>query len=186
MLRSSPGQQALRDASAVAVLSARGLNSSGLGRVPAVSFDQVEAEQVAQAASRTARQLGSRAGGPPTEEIDAVVGGFTWSASNSGSGGAPGVAGAVRVGGAVRSPRKIRDMAPIYPDQARQANVGGTVILEVTIGIDGSVSDARVLRSIPLLDAAAVAAVRQWQYEPTLLNGAAVPVMMTVTVPVGP
>jgi TonB family protein len=154
--------------------------------VPAVSFDQVEAEQVAQAASRTARQLGSRAGGPPTEEIDAVVGGFTWSASNSGSGGAPGVAGAVRVGGAVRSPRKIRDMAPIYPDQARQANVGGTVILEVTIGIDGSVSDARVLRSIPLLDAAAVAAVRQWQYEPTLLNGAAVPVMMTVTVPVGP
>jgi TonB family protein len=186
MLRSSPVQQPLPDASAVAVLSARGLNSSGLGRIPAVSFDQVEAEQVALAASRTARQPGSRASEPPTGVIDAVVGVSAWSASNSGSGGAPGVVGAVRVGGAVRSPQKIRDIAPIYPDQARQANVRGSVILEITIGVDGFVSDARVLRSIPLLDAAAVAAVRQWQYQPTLLNGAAVPVTMTVTVPVGP
>ena len=51
-----------------------------------------------------------------------------------------------------------------------------------TIGPDGRVQDVRVLRSIPLLDAAAIEAVKQWQYTPTLLNGVPVPVIMTVTV----
>jgi len=54
--------------------------------------------------------------------------------------------------------------------------------LEITIGPDGKVSDARVLRSIPLLDQAALDAVRQWVFTPTLLNGVPVPVIMTVTV----
>ena len=56
------------------------------------------------------------------------------------------------------------------------------VILEVTIGADGSVTDAKVLRSIPMLDEAALEAVRQWRYEPTMLNGVAVPVIITVPV----
>jgi protein TonB len=56
------------------------------------------------------------------------------------------------------------------------------VILEAVIGEDGAVSSARVLRSIPLLDQAALDAVRQWRYEPTLLNGVPTPVIMTVTV----
>ncbi len=56
------------------------------------------------------------------------------------------------------------------------------VILEAVIGVDGKVTNAQVLRSIPLLDQAALDAVRQWQYTPTLLNGAPVPVIMTVTV----
>ena len=50
------------------------------------------------------------------------------------------------------------------------------------IGEDGGVRDVRVLRSIPLLDAAAVEAVRQWGFTPTLLNGEPVPVVMTITV----
>ena len=58
----------------------------------------------------------------------------------------------------------------------------GVVILEATIGPTGTVTDVNVLRSVPLLDEAAVAAVRQWQYTPTLLNGVPVPVIMTVTV----
>ena len=58
----------------------------------------------------------------------------------------------------------------------------GVVIVEATIGPDGKVSDARVLRSIPLLDQAALDAVRQWVFTPTLLNGVPVPVIMTVTV----
>ncbi len=58
----------------------------------------------------------------------------------------------------------------------------GVVILEATINESGAVSDVRVLRSIPLLDQAAIDAVRQWQYEPTLVDGAAVPVLVTVTV----
>ena len=73
-------------------------------------------------------------------------------------------------------PQKIRDVAPVYPDEARKANVSGVVILEMTVGVDGSVTNPRVLRSIPLLDEAAVAAVSQWQYQPVLMNGTAVPV----------
>jgi protein TonB len=56
------------------------------------------------------------------------------------------------------------------------------VIIEATIGADGTVTDSRVLRSIPLLDEAAIDAVRQWVFTPTLINGVPVPVIMTVTV----
>jgi protein TonB len=52
----------------------------------------------------------------------------------------------------------------------------------VRIGVDGSVADAQIVRSIALLDEAALAAVRQWRFNPTLLNGAPVEVIMTVTV----
>ena len=62
------------------------------------------------------------------------------------------------------------------------ARVQGLLIIEATIGITGKVEDAKILRSIPLLDAAALDAVRQWEYSPALLNGTPVPVIMTVTV----
>ena len=81
----------------------------------------------------------------------------------------------VRVGGNIATPRKITDAAPVPPDTARQADVTGIVILEITVGTDGAVRDAKVLRSIPLLDAAAIDTVRQWRYEPTLLQGHARP-----------
>ena len=68
------------------------------------------------------------------------------------------------------------------PDLARQVGIRGVVILEIIIGPDGKVSDVKVLRSIPQLDQAAIDAARQWRYEPTLLNGAPVPVIMTATV----
>jgi protein TonB len=88
----------------------------------------------------------------------------------------------VRVGGAIKAPQKTKDVKPIYPEAARTARVEGIVILEATIGVEGKVTNAKVLRSIPQLDAAALDAVRQWEYTPTLLNGGAVPVVMTVTV----
>jgi len=88
----------------------------------------------------------------------------------------------VRVGGSVRTPLKIRDAQPAYPPLAIAARIGGSVILEATIGADGRVTNLRVLRSIPLLDQAALDAVRQWEYTPTMLNGVPVPVIMTVTV----
>ncbi|MEO5819321.1 MAG: TonB family protein [Vicinamibacteraceae bacterium] len=89
---------------------------------------------------------------------------------------------AVRVGGAIARPTKVRNVQPVYPRIAQSARVQGVVIIEATIDTKGRVSDMRVLRSIPLLDQAAIDAVRQWEYEPTLLNGVAVPVIMTVTV----
>ena len=77
----------------------------------------------------------------------------------------------MRVGGDIRPPTKIRDVRPAYPDVALQAHVAGVVVLEVRIEPDGSVSEARVLRSIPLLDQAAIDAVRQWRFTPTIVNG---------------
>jgi TonB family protein len=90
--------------------------------------------------------------------------------------------GPVRIGGEIREPRKLKSVNPTYPAIARQARVQGIVILECTISAQGRVSDVRVLRSIPMLDQSAIEAVRQWEYEPTLLNGVPVPVIMTVTV----
>jgi TonB family protein len=100
------------------------------------------------------------------------------------AGTAAGVAGMqpVRVGGQIRPPTQITKVQPAYPEVALAARVQGIVILEATIGVDGRVVDATVLRSVPLLDDAAVNAVRQWVYTPTMLNGVAVPVIMTVTV----
>jgi protein TonB len=88
----------------------------------------------------------------------------------------------VRVGGNIRAPQKTRNVNPVYPQIAQSARVQGVVIIEATISPAGKVQDARVLRSIPLLDQAALDAVRQWEYSPTLLNGVPVPVIMTVTV----
>jgi protein TonB len=88
----------------------------------------------------------------------------------------------LRAGGKIPPPTKIRDVRPVYPDIAQRARVQGVVILEATIDPTGKIADLRVLRSIPLLDQAALDAVRQWEYEPTHLNGIAVPVIMTVTV----
>jgi protein TonB len=88
----------------------------------------------------------------------------------------------LHVGGKVKPPKKINDAQPIYPVIARQAHVEGMVIIQATIGPGGDVVDATVLRSYPLLDDAALNAVRQWRYTPTLLNGLPVPVVMTVTV----
>lgn len=88
----------------------------------------------------------------------------------------------VRVGGTVRRPEKTKHVAPIYPAIARSAHVEGTVIIEAAIDQDGRVSGARVLRGHPLLDGEALAAVRQWTFTPTLLNGVPTPVVMSVTV----
>jgi protein TonB len=87
----------------------------------------------------------------------------------------------LRAGGDVQPPKKIRDVQPIYPRTALVARVEGSVILEATIGPAGTVDGLRVVKSVPLLDAAALEAVRQWRFTPTLLNGVPVPVLMTVT-----
>lgn len=87
-----------------------------------------------------------------------------------------------RVGGVVRPPQKVHHVAPVYPAMAQSAHVTGTVILEALIGEDGSVGDVKVLRSVALLDRAAVEAVRQWRFTPTLLNGVPVQIILVVTI----
>jgi protein TonB len=88
----------------------------------------------------------------------------------------------VRVGGTIKAPAQTKRVNPPYPPEAQAAGVQGVVIMEATIGVDGKVTDVRVLRSIALLDQAALDAVRQWEYAPTVVNGVTVPVVMTVTV----
>jgi TonB family protein len=79
-------------------------------------------------------------------------------------------------------PTKVKDVPPVYPPEARQSGVSRVVIIETTIGEDGKVRDARVLRSIPLLDQAALDAVKQWEYTPTIVEGKPRAVIMTATV----
>lgn len=88
----------------------------------------------------------------------------------------------VQPGGKIKPPRRLAYVAPTYPAIAQNAGVQGLVVLEATIDVDGRVQNVRVLRSLPLLDQAAIRAVRLWQYTPTLLNGVPVPVVMTVSV----
>jgi len=88
----------------------------------------------------------------------------------------------VRVGGDIEQPMLLHRVDPDYPQIAISAKKEGIVILEATVDTDGTVSDVRVLRSVPLLDNAAVDAVKQWRYAPLRLNGLAHPFILTVTV----
>jgi protein TonB len=88
----------------------------------------------------------------------------------------------IRVGGNVQESKRIRYMEPIYPELAKRARVQGKVILIVTIDEEGNVTDIRVTSGHPLLNPAAVSAVTQWKYSPTLLNGEPVPVIANVIV----
>lgn len=96
--------------------------------------------------------------------------------------GVPPPPGPARAGVDVRTPVKVAGAPPIYPTIAKAAKVEGTVTIEAIIGVDGRVTEARVLRSVPMLDRAALDAVEKWRYSPTTLNGVAVPVILTVTV----
>jgi protein TonB len=87
----------------------------------------------------------------------------------------------VRPAGQVRMPRLLKRVEPVYPEIARQARIQGIVILEAATDIYGRVANVKVLRSVPLLDGAAVDAVRQWVYEPMLVNGRPRGVVFTVT-----
>jgi TonB family protein len=86
------------------------------------------------------------------------------------------------VGGELKAPALIERVEPDYPLLAVRAQVQGVVILEAVVDRQGRVEDVRVLRSIPLLDPAAIAAVRQWRYSPLFLNGKPERFVLTVTV----
>lgn len=88
----------------------------------------------------------------------------------------------MRLHSGMKAPVKTVDAAPIYPMIAKQTHIQGVVILEAVLDAQGQVASVRVLRSIPQLDRAALDAVQQWRFTPALLNGQAVPVVITVTV----
>jgi protein TonB len=138
---------------------------------------EVKPEPPPRPAAGSIGVVGGVAGGIPGGAVGGVVGGIPAPPPPP-----PPPAQPVRVGGQIKEPKKIKNVAPIYPPIAQSARVQGIVIIEATIGVDGRVTDARVIRPVALLDQAALEAVKQWVFTPTMLNGQAVPVIMTVTV----
>lgn len=118
--------------------------------------------------------------GAPAATSPFVVGGLQRPSPAPAPVAAP--SGPVRVGGDVREPRRTIYRAPIYPAIARQARIEGDVTLEAIIGTNGRVERLRILAAHPMLERAALDAVSQWVYDPTLLNGTPVPVVITVKV----
>lgn len=88
----------------------------------------------------------------------------------------------IRVGSNIQESRLIRRVEPVYPELAKRARVQGRILIVVTIDEEGNVSELRPVSGHPLMVEAALDAVRQWKYSPTLLNGEPVPVTATVTV----
>ncbi len=121
---------------------------------------------------------GGVAGGSMGGVIGGVIGGM---------GGAPPppkpkLSGPLKVGGNVQAARIINKIQPLYPPLARQTRISGTVRLHAIIGKDGTIQSLEVLNGHPLLQQAALDAVRQWRYQPTLLNGEPVDVDTTIDV----
>jgi protein TonB len=114
-------------------------------------------------------------GGVPGGVIGGVVGGLPTEAP-------PPPAKVVRIGGQIAQPKKIRDVKPVYPDLAVASRVSALVILEAEVDTRGFVKNVKVLRGHPLFDEAAMEAVKQWRYQPLLLNGEPTGFILTVTV----
>jgi periplasmic protein TonB len=121
---------------------------------------------------------GGVAGGSMGGVIGGVIGGM---------GGAPPppkpkLSGPLKVGGNVQAARIVNRVQPIYPPLARQTRISGTVRLHAIIGKDGTIQQLEVVSGHPLLQQAALDAVKQWRYQPTLLNGDPVEVDTTIDV----
>jgi protein TonB len=142
--------------------------------------------RIVEAGSPTA---GATAGGTPGGIRGGVPGGVSGGILGGVLGGAgdavpppPPPPAPVRVGGNVKPPKIIHIEQPHYPPAAKKAAVEGVVVVEATVTADGSVDQVKVISGPPLLSEAAVAAVSRWKYEPTYLNGQAVPVILTARI----
>ena len=126
--------------------------------------------------------VGGVPGGMPGGQAGGVLGGII-----GGIGGAPppppkAAPQRVRVGGNVQQAKMVRMIQPTYPAIAKQAHIQGSVILHAIIAKDGTVQELQLMSGPPLLVKAAMDAVRQWRYQPTLLNGDPVEVDTTISV----
>ena len=177
-----PAELSSEQRAAIAAVVAAAVEAAAASRSAESTGNAVEQEQPAEPSSEQIAELVARAATlqdqlqAVLDEMQVLLGGSDRSAGGSNS-NEP-----FRIGDGIRPPAKIVNANPVYPPEAREARVQGVVILEVTLSRTGEVSDVEVLRSVPLLDEAAVAAVRQWRYEPTLVDGEPVSILMTVTV----
>jgi protein TonB len=142
------------------------------------------ADEVAAAPLEPPSSIESETGSEGLEpgRIDGIPDGVVDGVPAADAAPAPEAAGPYRVGTAIKPPRKLRDVRPAYPLDALASQTHGNVVIEATIGVDGKVERATVVRSIATLDQAALDAVRQWEYAPSMLNGVAVAVVMMIVV----
>ena len=148
---------------------------------PAVPRAEIKPDEVIDPAPPAIPETHADEGVPGGIE-EGVPGGLVGGVIERASVNEPAPSSAVRVGGEIKEPRKLKNVAPVYPDVAARGKIEGVVILEIAIQPSGRVEDVRILRGIPLLDAAAVDAARQWVFAPTLYRGVPVSVTMTVSV----
>jgi protein TonB len=127
--------------------------------------------------------VGGVPGGIPGGQSGGVLGGIIGGVIGSNLPPPPKAAPArIRLGGNVTQAKLINMVRPVYPPLAKQARISGTVRLHAIIAKDGSVIQLEVVQGHPLLVQSALDAVRQWRYQPTLLNGEPVEVDTTVDV----
>ena len=136
--------------------------SSNPDAAPIEAPSTIEPEPAATTGNDGEGVVGGVEGGIPGGVVGGIVGGLPEAPPPPPPPPAP--RGPVRVGGQIQPPTLVRRIEPIYPAIAVAAHIGGTVILEAIVDENGEVQNVRVLRSIPLLDKAAIAAVEQWRY----------------------
>jgi protein TonB len=155
--------------------------ASNPNAAPVAAPSRIEPELPGQTEGDISPAVGGVEGGVPGGVAGGIVGGLA-AAPPPPPPPPPAPQTPVHVGGEIQPPKLLRRVEPTYPDIAVNARVEGTVILEAIIDHDGAVQSVKVLRSVSLLDKAAVAAVEQWRYSPTILNGKPVPVILTVVI----
>jgi periplasmic protein TonB len=126
--------------------------------------------------------VGGVPGGVAGGSMGGVLGGVIGGVGTAPPPPKPRPTGPVRVGGNVQAARIVNRVQPVYPPLARQTRISGTVRLHAIISKDGTIRELEVLSGHPLLQQAALDAVRQWRYQPTLLNGEPVEVDTTIDV----
>jgi protein TonB len=127
--------------------------------------------------------VGGVPGGVPGGSAGGVIGGVIGGMSGSNVPPPPRpTQQRIRQGGQVQAAMLINKVQPVYPPLARQTRVFGTVKLHAIIAKDGTIQQLEVISGHPLLQQAALDAVRQWRYRPTLLNTEPVEVDTTIDV----
>jgi protein TonB len=146
----------------------------------------VQVKDLPSAPTTIAGVPGGVIGGVPGGQLGGVIGGVLGNMGSTFPSPPPprpvAHRGPYRVGGKVQAPRIIQEVQPVYPILAKAVHVHGDVVIDSVIDAHGNITEMKLMSGNPLLVTAAFDAVRQWKYQPTLLNGEAVPVEMEVTV----
>jgi len=151
------------------------------GKLVAPTVIPKKIQMIKEEAQPDVGMTGGVPGGVPGGSAGGVLGGII--------GGAPGglppppkPVERMRIGGNVMAANLIRKVDPIYPQIAKTAHISGSVVLHAIIAKDGTIQELSVVSGPPLLQRAALDAVKQWRYKPTLLNTQPVQVDTTITV----